>query len=374
MAALSARHAMRLVTTLTALAACHVTTRYQETRRGETRHEVAPGATPRLLPPSMEVSEDGRFRFVEPFVCAMQSVTEMAAFDVERRRPNVATLVVGVIAASLGAVATAAALAAEDGSGSPLAYLGPAGLVVGIPFVIGPLVGNSTARVPGEVQEVRAASGEAPCGTRPLTGRRATVGWSGLRVVGTIDADGYFEVSPFAFIDAFDVGRIPALVLAIEIERDDGKLPLEVVLDAAALAGARDGFFRRIGVDATVEPVRKVPRLEAGPLRVSRVRRDAERGVRIVVPLANRGPGDAYGVRLSVNASSPELDGRFIYYGRLPAKTAVEIDTVIPISEDADHTLAAADFELSVILRDAHGTAPDAPVRFRGTVLQAPSR
>ena len=62
--------------------ACHVTTHYQDTRRGETRRERAEGATPRALPPSMEVSVDGRFRFVEPFVCPMVTVTELASFDV----------------------------------------------------------------------------------------------------------------------------------------------------------------------------------------------------------------------------------------------------------------------------------------------------
>src|SRR5687768_11793074 len=135
--------------------ACHVTTRYQDTRRGETRRERAEDAVPRALPASMEVSEDGRFRFVEPFVCQMVTVTELASFDVERKRPNIATLVIGVIAASAGGVATAAGLAGDDASSSPLPYLGVAGLAIGLPFAIGPLVGNSTARVPTDVKELR---------------------------------------------------------------------------------------------------------------------------------------------------------------------------------------------------------------------------
>ncbi|MBZ0232319.1 MAG: hypothetical protein K8M05_08190, partial [Deltaproteobacteria bacterium] len=97
-----------VVAVATVSGACHVTTRYQDTRRGETRRERASDSGPRALPPSMEVSEDGRFRFVEPFVCRMVNVTELAAFDVERKQPNIATLVVGVIAASAGGVATAA--------------------------------------------------------------------------------------------------------------------------------------------------------------------------------------------------------------------------------------------------------------------------
>jgi hypothetical protein len=354
--------------------ACHVTSRYQDTRRGETRRELAPDAVPRALPPSMEVSEDGRFRFVEPFVCQMVTVTDLATFDVERRSPNVATLVVGVIATSLGGVALAAGVSADDPSSSPLPYVGAAGLAVGLPFAIGPLIGNSTAREPTDMKELRAPSGEDDCGTKPLPGKRATVSWSGLRVVGSIDADGYFGVSPFAFVDAFDVGQIPAMVLQIEIEQEGGKIPMEVVLDAAALAGARDGYFKRTAVDATIEELRKVPRLHAGTLRVSRVRRDDERGVRLVMPLVNDGPGDAYGVRLSVNTPNPEIDGRYIYVGHVPPKSSLEIDTIIPISDEADRALSSDETEISVIVRDAHQTAPDAPVRFRGRVLPDPSR
>jgi len=354
-------------------AACHVTSRLQDTRRGETRTERVADAEPRPLPPSLDLDADGRFRFVVPYVCRMETVTEMASFDVERRKPNPATLVVGVIATALGVVAGASGLGAAEPGRDPLTYVGVGGVVGGLPLVIGPLVGNSVAQVPRGTQEVRAAAEEEPCGTKPLPARRATITWNGLRVVGAVDADGYFAVSPFAFVDAFDVGHIPALVLAIELERDDGPLPLEVVLDAAALAGARDGYLRRTGIDAAVEPLRKVPRLEPGQLRIARVRRDAERGVRVVLPITNAGPGDAYGVRLAIDADSPELDGRIIYVGRLATKATTVVDTVVPISEEADRALAA-ELELSVIMHDAHGTAPDAPVRFRGAVLHDPGR
>lgn len=355
-----------------ALAACHVTGRYQDTRRGETRSELI--NEPRALPPSMEVTEDGRLRFVEPLLCPAETVTDMVTFDVERTRPNLATLVVGVIVASLGAVATASALSGDDPAGAPLAYLGPAGVIAGVPLAIGPLVGTSTVRVPRDTQEVRKAVGEEPCGARPLRGRRATVTWDGLRAVGTIDDDGYFAVSPFSFVDAFDVGRLPALVLDVAVERDEGAVPMEIVLDAAALAGARAGFFQRAGIDASVEPLRKVPRLEPGALQVARVERDGMRGVRLVLPLGNTGPGDAQGVRLALSAASPELDGRFVYVGRVPARTTIEVDSVIAISDDADRALAGGELDLAVRLLDADGTAPDAPVRFRGRVPGAAAR
>jgi hypothetical protein len=352
---------------------CHVTSRYTDTRRGEARTERTPGSVARALPPSMDLDAQGRLRFVVPYICPMQTVTEMEAVDVERIRPNPAALVIGVIATSLGVVAGVAGLSSDDPFAEATTYAGVAGVAAGLPLVVGPFLGNRVDLVPRGVQEVRAAAGEEPCGTKPLPGSRATITWSGLRVSGTIDGDGYFAVSPFAFVDAFDVGRIPALVLGIEVAQEGGTLPLEVVLDAAALAGARDGYFERTHIDAAIGTLRKVPRLEAGMLRVSRVKRDGDRGVRLVLPLTNAGPGDAYGVRLAVAAANPELDGRIIYVGRLPARTTIEVDGVIPVSEEADRALAS-ELEIAVLLRDAHDTAPSAPVRFRGAVLHDPSR
>jgi hypothetical protein len=364
-----ARLALTVVTAITS--GCHVTTSTPDTRRGERRIERAPDLDPRKLPPSLDLDPDGRFRFVEPYVCTMHTVTELATFDVERTRPNLATLAVGVIVTAVGAVAAVSGVSADDPFGSPATYAGVAGLGVGLPFVIGPLIGNGVAHVPRDVSELRTAASEEACGTRPLAATRATITWSGLRVTGAIDADGYFEVSPFAFIDAFDVGRIPALVLAIEVTRDDGPMPMEVVLEAAALAEARAGYFARTRIDAAVEQLRKVPRFESGMLRVSRVKRDGARGLRVAMTLSNVGPGDAYGVRLAVTAPHPELDGRLIYIGRLASKSLVEVDTVIPVSEDADRALGG-ELDLAVMIRDAHGTAPSSPVRFRGTVLHDP--
>ncbi len=360
-----------MVTTITA--GCHTLSRTADTRRGESRVERAPDAEPRKLPPSLDLDAQGRFRFVEPYVCTMHTVTEMATYDVERTRPNVATLAVGLIVTAIGGVAAVSGFSSDDPFGEPLTYLGVGGLAVGLPFVVGPLIGNGTAQVPRSTHELRTPATEELCGTRPLAAQRATITWSGLRISGAIDADGYFAVSPFAFVDAFDVGHIPALVLAIEVTRDDGPMPMEVVLDAAALAGARAGYFERVKIDGTVEALRKVPRFESGILRVSRVRRDGERGLRVAMTLSNVGPGDAYGVRLVVNAAHPEIDGRIIYIGRVASKSLVEVDTVIPISEEAERALGG-ELDLAVMIRDAHGTAPTSPVRFRGAVLHDPSR
>ena len=60
-------------------------------------------------------------------------------------------------------------------------------------------------------------------------------------------------------------------------------------------------------------------------------------------------------MRLSVNTANPELDGRYIYIGHVPPKTTMEIDTIIPISEDGERALASTELELSVIVRVSSG-------------------
>jgi len=47
---------------------------------------------------------------------------------------------------------------------------------------------------------------------------------------------------------------------------------------------------------------------------------------------------------------------------------------VIPVAPPAAAALRGAPVELSVELRDAHGTAPTPPVRFRGALVSEPAR
>lgn len=367
---LSGRTCLAVSALALATTACHVVVGAEDVRRGDTRRE--PRAEPRALPATLIVADDGRFRLVEPLVCPVDSVTELELSLVRRTQPNLATLVVGVIATTVGGVATAAGWMGDDPSGSPWSYLGPAGVVAGLPLAIGPLIGNDVETRPTGTREVRAPAGDERCGERGVTATRVTLTWSGLRAVTTVDGDGYLAVSPFSLVDAFD--RLPALALAIELEGTGAPRALDVVIDAAALARVRDGFLAHAGVDATVEPVRKVPRLEPGLLRVGRVHRDGQRGVRLALPLTNAGPGDAYGVRLVIAASNPELDGRVLYVGRLAAKASIEVVGVIPISAAADLALADGDLTVTARIKDAHGTAPELPVRFRGAALHDPSR
>jgi len=362
----------RALAALLVVAGCHASVRYQDTRRGETRRELRDGP-PRALAPTVMVTAAGRLRFVEPLVCSYDSVTDLATFDVDRTRPNAATLVVGLLATAFGVVAGVSGLSSDDPSGAPLTYAGAAGLAVGVPLVIGPLVGNATTRSPVGVQPLRRRADDERCGERPVTAQHATLRWDGLRAEGAVDADGVFAISPFDFLDAFDVGRVPALSLAIELERAGGPLRLEAIVDAGALAGARAAFFASRGLDGTVISVaemRKVPQLQLGLLGVSMTPGPA---LRMSLPIDNIGPGDAYGVRLLVSSSNPEIDGRIVYLGRVVAHAHAVFDTVIPMSREAERDVASGNVTFSAVVRDAHDVSPSTPVGFRGMVLRTGS-
>jgi hypothetical protein len=142
------------------------------------------------------------------------------------------------------------------------------------------------------------------------------------------------------------------------------------VLDARALAKHAADFLAHAEFDARVEALKLVPGLAAGTLRASLTTTDRGPAVRVVLPLRNDGPGDAWGVRGQIAApATPAIDGRMIYVGKLAKGAAVSREVIIPLSPAAAAALRNATVELSVELRDAHGTAPAAAVRFRGALL-----
>jgi hypothetical protein len=95
----------------------------------------------------------------------------------------------------------------------------------------------------------------------------------------------------------------------------------------------------------------------------------------MVLPIKNDGPGPAWAVRGHVNApGQPAIDGRVMYIGAIAKGMAREAVLVIPVSPEAASNLRNASIDLSLELRDAHGTAPATPIRFRGTVIVDPTR
>jgi hypothetical protein len=90
------------------------------------------------------------------------------------------------------------------------------------------------------------------------------------------------------------------------------------------------------------------------------------------MPLRNDGPGDAWQLRGQIAApAAPAIDGRMIYIGHLAKGAAVSSELVIPLSRTAAAALRGQAIDVSVELRDAHGTAPTTPVRFRGPLGDA---
>ena len=76
----------------------------------------------------------------------------------------------------------------------------------------------------------------------------------------------------------------------------------------------------------------------------------------------------AYGLRGHVTApNTPSLDGRVLYFGHVAKGAAVTRELLVPLA--SGDALRNANIDLAIELRDAHGTAPTTPVRFRGTIL-----
>jgi len=313
-------------------------------------------------------------RFVEPLECPTEEIVRQHTTTEIVTRPNLATFTVGVIAAAVGGVMLTTGLFSTSPGGSPYTFLGLAGAGVGLPFAIGPWIGNRTElREAGDgagPTAVRRPGPSEPCGERPLAAGSATLDVSGIAVHGAIDADGVFSISPYQWIDAFDPASIQAAAVTATIDTSGGgPRTIATVLDANALARRAAGFLAHADFDAVVEPLRLVPGIAAGALRASLFTTDRGPAVRVVLSLRNDGPGDAWGLRGQIAAPGvPAIDGRMIYVGKLAKGAAVTRELVIPLAPAAAAALRSATIELSVELRDAHGTAPATPVRFRGTL------
>jgi hypothetical protein len=355
--------------------ACHVVVQTDTTRPVATEQLQHPeGAIARR--PTLVLTDAGWLRFVEPLECPTEELVRRRTTTELVIRPNLATFTVGVIAAAVGGVMLTSGLFSSHPGGSPYTYLGLGGAGVGLPFAIGPWIGNRTElREPGgnaEAAAVRRPGPSQPCGERPLAAGAAMLDVSGIEVYGAIGRDGVFSISPYQWIDAYDTASIAAAAVTATVAGAGagGPRTIATVLDANALANHAAGFLAHAEFDARVEALKLVPGIAAGALRAGLTSTDRGPAVRVVLALRNDGPGDAWGLRGQLTAPAvPALDGRMIYVGKLARGTAVSRELVIPLSPTAAAVLRDATVELSVELRDAHGTAPAAPVRFRGTLV-----
>ncbi len=357
-----------------AVAGCHVRSRVTTVRPGDTV-TVARTGEERALPPTIRLGDDGLLQFMRPLRCPADQLVDVERFDTVTDEPSLATFVVGVVVTAVGAVAALQGATASEPAGSGYTWLGAAGVAVGLPLAIGPWFGNGATDGPLRHEQVRKGGTEVRCGERPLAARRAQIVVDDLRVWGSIDEAGRFEISPFAFVDAFATGALPSLgITAAVIGNDGAPATIEGVVEATALAAAREAWLRDAGIDTRVEVLRKVPRLDPGKLSVSRLSIDGRAMLRIGLRLRNDGPGDAWQVRAVVSTRHPEVDGRIVYVGHVPAGGAVDAELLVPLSVAAEQELAGAELELTLTLRDAHDTSPSSPARFRGTLLAGAPR
>lgn len=377
---------------------CHVESRTTTTRPLAVERIAQPdGAIARR--PALVWTPAGRLRFVAPLECPTEEIVRQHATLEVTRRPNLATFTVGVIAAAVGGVMLTTGLFSADAS-NLYTYAGVAGVSVGLPLAIGPWLGNRTELYASTgAQDVRRPGPSQPCGERAVAARAATLTVGGIQVHGAIDADGVFAVSPYQWIDAYGAASAVALAVTATLELAGGERTVEAVLEADAIARHAAGYLANGGAEARgeargevrgeargeaqfeaqfeaqIEPFQRVTGLVAGAPRASLAATDAGLAVRVSLPLRNDGPGDAWGVRGHIVAPAiAAIDGRVIYVGALRKGAAVTRELAIPVAPATASALRGQLIELAIELRDAHGTAPATPVRFRGPLVDAPPR
>jgi hypothetical protein len=347
------------------VAGCHTTNQYQDTTTSADSVLAGNPGEPRALSMELSVTEAGMFRFREPLVCRDDLLVEQYTWDVKKKEPNVATAIIGIIVTAGSAIA---AISGASDDQAALTYAGIAGVGVGLTFAIGPFFGNTSSRDLVSEKEVKKNSEIVPCGDRPVRAWSATLTHAKLKIPGTVDDDGVFSVSPFTFVDAFAVGKLPGLDIAATLLSDDGKESrIETVMSAEKLAAGRDGFLAANGIDGTVGRLLKVPNVTGRDLRVTRTTIDGKLpAARIEVTIDNAGPGDAWAVRGRISSTHPGIDGRFIYVGHLAAKDskAASIELQMP-----PHGDDISDAQISIILYDAHDTTREHSLDFTGPVL-----
>jgi len=349
--------------------ACHHTVRTETTRPGKVERIQHPeGAIAHR--PTLVLTEAGLLRFIEPLECPTEEIVETVAGTETATEPNLATFIVGVIATGVGGVMTVRGLSSDDRS-NPSTFGGIAAVGVGLPLAIGPWIGTRTVLTPGPPSApVRRPGPSEPCGDRPLAARSATLTIRGIEVHGTVDRDGVFGVSPYQLVDAYDAKQIPAWDVSALIDAEGGPRTVTTVIEGGALATRAPAFLSAAkSFDSKIEPLRLVPAIVAGTLRVSLTTTADGPALRIVLPIKNEGPGEAWAVRGLIASSNKALDGRELYVGHLAQGAALARELLIPLTVQAVDTIKGSSIEVSLELRDAHGTAPQTPVRFRGTVL-----
>ncbi|CAN5881456.1 hypothetical protein BH11MYX2_BH11MYX2_04260 [soil metagenome] len=359
---------MRSLAVLSLLAAgCHVALQSELVTPLRTDRTVLQ-AQAQVGKPKLVLTDAGTLRFVEPLECATQEVvTSQSVLEIQHE-PNMATFVIGVIATSVGGIMTIRGATGDNGT--PFLVGGVAGLAIGLPLVIGPWIGNHTERRPqGERPPETRVGPQVACGERGMLAKSATLEMAGVEIYGAVGADGTFGVSPYAIVDAYDPRNTATWDVKATVVTDTGPVTMTTLIEGATLATKAPAFLAHASFDAAVGPMRKVPNITAGLLRASVTTTVSGPALRIVLPLTNAGPGESYGLRAVVQSSVKAIDGRIMYVGKLDKNQTLNGELLVPLSRAAADGVRDTTIDMSVELRDAHGTAPATAVRFHGAVL-----
>ena len=350
-------------------AGCHVTTRTEVTHPGSEEIIQHPeGAIAHK--PTLVLSETGGLRFVEPLECPTERIVSSSTTIEIETKPNLATFVVGVIAAAVGGVMTIGGIAAKDGAANPVTYAGVGLFAVGLPFAIGPWVGTQRELAEGgSTAPARVPGASVPCGSRAVKAKSATLTIRGIEVRGSVAADGTFAISPYQLIDAYAPTTINAWDISALVDAEGGARTIETVIDGADLAKHAQEFLDHADFDAKIQPLRLVPGIVPGTLRASLTTTATGAALRVVLPVKNDGPGETWALRGQITSSTKAVDGRMLYVGHLAKGEATSRELLVPLTAASADMIRGSTLELSLELRDAHGTAPTTAVRFRGNVL-----
>jgi hypothetical protein len=341
-------HVVTATLALATAAGCHVTRRSSETIETSRSLRPLPG-TAKPLAPEIRLTDDGRLRFVEPLECAAEIAVEGDRYDTVEKQANLATVVVGIIVASIGGVSLFAGLSSDDGDAAAVG--GVFGVAAGAPLAIAPFFGREKTREPaGRDSFTKPTSERTACGDAPIAGDTATIAIGSQRVLGTVDAEGTFSVPVFEFYDAFDIPRLRSLQLTATIHHELVPRTIKTTLDAETLAVKRDGFFAASGIDGSAPPLQRVPSLSFDGAHAIH---DGD-AVTVDLHVANAGPGPARGVRAHVQSRWPHLDGRVLYIGKLAAgaDTRPSLRVRVPEGGVPPSTI------VTIRLDDADDTAP----------------
>jgi len=365
---ISSRPMHRGIALVLVASACHVTVTTDTRRPGVIERIPRPErAMPR--PPTIVLTDLGTLRFVEPLDCPTDEIMNVVTGIEIETRPNLATFVIGVIATSAGAILTARYGVAGE-TDNAFFYTGLISLGVGLPLAIGPWVGTSKElRAGPDAPPVLQPGPNVECGSRALVATSATLAVRGVEVHGTIDRDGVFSVSPYQLVDAYDTRQVPAWDIAAIVDTRSGPQKIAVVLEGGALTKHAQAFLASATFDAKVEPMRLVPNVVAGTPRVALTTTSDGPALRVVLPVKNDGPGETWGLRGQITSTTKAVDGRVMYIGHVAKGAAIARELLIPLTATAADSIKGSTIDLSIELRDAHGTAPQTPVRFHGSVL-----